>query len=1147
MAKRKAKQQNGRNDSKGGTSGSGGSDSTPASKAVANRLKGGHRNFSSSQKPRDRPAYPYILEAATSTLALATEGGLTPSWFATYANVAQSSNLDSWQQFSEYNFSLTDESRRRAALRYAFERPFTPRSRGKVPFLLRNGQGSLVAETTGTDGILAVEEFHMQISEEFGRWVKFHNFSVDVNTIYNAQRHHSEYGLGQEYFKTTGQPYTPYERLHATLLARIEPLRNQLNLPAHLAAIADLTDLTRAAFALLAPSTMGLDSNTWSLPSGINIHADAFRKGYDSLDFGQLVDKDGNIRYLIQMPAEALVGDEVDKPVLTTVKLNASQLYTDVNGNDATQAQLDAVEAADIATYLSGTATSDDVYISGVNLRDLPGSLALFKARYNSVTGTVQYTPDHGISSSWTLDATTVPDPASFKTASTLTAQPVWAGPTKLWCSDALTMLKWLRAASEVLSPEYLATSYPRLLDVPLTGNLAATTDINKLVDCKNLDSTHKIRFNPIKHIVQNNGPYGKDELGIQFSDSWRERNWLSPSPMDGDYDFHVERLSELFSSLTFETGFGDVAAPLAETLALLNLKVLDAMFTITNTGSLEKDERIVIVPAGMAAAASGYVMEEGEHSADHALLLLQRLFGSFCLPTFSLLADLSYDDNPLTSAAVQLEVETGYLVHGGNHLNLPNFVRSGTVTLGQGDSAPTFSVGWATGDQTGLEFSIKPVDVGSGVSRFLIEQDSLSLRLHSDLGILLSVEHGWLDPRAATLIGKDSSGNVVKTRVFVRQSVLFNKHSKSTFEYDLRLGLEGTGAYAGTIMADDVRFKGSFVKKFALRPGKGIKAAVDEYDTYLSSKTLADGGQATVLADDTAYKIDGTTSAEVHVNVFKGNYTSGFDASGPFAAATGMTELTNIVWENTELRADTSKGLHVRLAPQHSGTNNSSVAPAASGTIAAWNTGTRLELIDGVPSPASVVDEPWRIGLGVLWHYFGSYAADATTPTSIEYKTTLWTYAKTPVDNSASEFGSEAGSVRSSRFIPQNENLFQDLRRYVFDAAVLDFSHMRFYPLELNAQHGLLPYHGEPQGFMRSVISEYTPEIARYHFQSQNPFLADVISRIRTEKVKYNPMAYQLLFSTLSEIEGSRITGMTVDDLRRAQDVIVRRSQSGV
>jgi len=1134
----------------------------PVSATTSGKLRGGNRNVSATRTPKSRPGYPHLLEAATSTMHLATQGGLSPSWRATLANLLTRPGMETYQQFAEYNCSLVDASRERLLRRQSLQRFLTPTTRGGVEFYARNGQGALISETTGTDGILAVDAWHSEFSAEFGRFVKFMEFNLDVNQIFHEQRGHGEYGLGPGYRKAAGQPYTPYERLYDLLYARLEPVITSLNIPSHLLANMTLGDVVRHTLNLLAPSSIGLDSNTWTMPTGFNIHLNGYLQGYHSLDFGSLTDADGNPRYLVQIPEnygglENMSSNDDHNSTVRSARVPLSDLYH--LGPNAT-VSFDAAAAvarmqmrADLSAYLAAPETDDDVYIQGVNLRSLPGSADFFRQSNLTINGvpTMEMAYMYGLSSSWSTTLTsqhTVQE--STAQARDITTYAITGNRTlKLWTASPLVWLDYMHAVSSVLPPEYLATGVQRLTEFSAPGGLTAALPYGELVDMLNLNAHFKMRFNPVKLIEQNNGPFGRDANGTQFSDAWREQNWEAPAKIGGNtHARHLAVLEQIFSGTTFETGYGTAAETVASILALLNPRWLEALFTLSNRSAVDKRERYVTVPANRASIAAGYISEEGAFALNHHLMILNRLVGTFACYSTMPFTDIDYGTatnyyrgSSVTVLGSGTATDNYYQVEDAaplalGDLNQPN-LGYGSGIVGLPASGLSLKLGWeVSSDFDGLEFTLEPQVQPDGTHRYTIADNKLTVPAYSALSSALMTESQLFNDSAF----RCEIGGTVHTFAIVSSRVV---RSGPVKQVELLLSGFGGGSQLGTLVVEyTAASSGStYIKLGASDARKTIT------DAITASGLTKSVWNVTAIPDEPTMKAlmrtDVSWAWAKNVTIVSGE--------AEFFAATGLASgaFTDVQFEGISFVAAPSSNWHVRAFPDMESAVGTPADPEPLNPVGAPV--VPAASIDGlcvrIQSDADFGGLTHSIddaALGILWKYFGYYTPDGV---NVARRSGLWVATGTD-RNRLAQVGADSSNFDGGRYwMSQNEDVFFDARRNEFDAAVYDYSGLRLFNLYLNPEYGGYPYHGETEGFMRDLILELTPAIVDYHFQSASPFLIPGLARLKVDKTIYNPQAYAIFYQNLVGMAGNARTEITIEDLRRAQDVLVRRSQGGL
>uniref|UniRef100_A0A2V0RK20 Uncharacterized protein n=1 Tax=viral metagenome TaxID=1070528 RepID=A0A2V0RK20_9ZZZZ len=155
----------------------------------------------------------------------------------------------------------------------------------------------------------------------------------------------------------------------------------------------------------------------------------------------------------------------------------------------------------------------------------------------------------------------------------------------KLWTSKTSELVGWCKLVADVLPPAYLATGYNQLTEIKSGGVLQVGEqfNMNRVTDMINLGSTYRPKFNPIKNIDANNGPFW-DQANL-------ERDWLSADFSSGDFSDQLEALESVFTGQTIGHGIGQGGITLAQLFAAMNPRWCDALWNFNSASSLSKHE----------------------------------------------------------------------------------------------------------------------------------------------------------------------------------------------------------------------------------------------------------------------------------------------------------------------------------------------------------------------------------------------------------------------------------------------------------------------------------------------------------------------------------------------------------------------------
>jgi len=267
----------------------------------------------------------------------------------------------------------------------------------------------------------------------------------------------------------------------------------------------------------------------------------------------------------------------------------------------------------------------------------------------------------------------------------------------KLWVCDALEILQYARAVARALPPEYLAAGVPMVQSINLNTDLKVTEhfDMAYITDMINLNARYRPKFNPVKNIDANNGPFWKDG-----GDEHQSKFWLMSELDSGDYDYQKSQLAKVFSTTNMEHGMGQGVIRLSELFALMNPRWCDAMWNVESNSALSKHERYVVVPAGRTNPSDTYHSAAGKHSLRHLEMMIYRLFGTFRCATTAPLSDIDYSkigSSSTSTMAVGVAIDSipgdklglalGYSAGGQLYVNDVNGNPQGAVTIKDGGS----------------------------------------------------------------------------------------------------------------------------------------------------------------------------------------------------------------------------------------------------------------------------------------------------------------------------------------------------------------------------------------------------------------------------------------------------------------------------
>jgi len=192
------------------------------------------------------------------------------------------------------------------------------------------------------------------------------------------------------------------------------PTTQELNIPDHMAENKKLSDLAKAALARLSPVASGQLADTWVFHDYHHILQEPFLRGLESLDFGTIIDTDGNVRMMVQLPTTKLGARSTSE----TFNSVADKVYYDsrkaveFTGNEAHIAGQNWTTGSGIGTllylasmgYTPGTGRPDNLPANHVWVGDIQAAYYPGINEWNTVTQNLatagaqiveQLIPDH--------------------------------------------------------------------------------------------------------------------------------------------------------------------------------------------------------------------------------------------------------------------------------------------------------------------------------------------------------------------------------------------------------------------------------------------------------------------------------------------------------------------------------------------------------------------------------------------------------------------------------------------------------------------------------------------------------------------------------------------------------------------------------
>jgi len=1111
---------------------------TPGVAVKNKRVRGGYKNMSiHTSVDRTRTAFPYLCELDLLGMN-SLELGLSPTFQEVMQN-ARDGQLSPEEIFAPY--VATPSNTEKMLARTGGERPFTSMALGARAFHVNNAANGKAAVYNHKDLLEPQERFADEISTTIGMHIGFLHHCIDVSNIYNRQVAEGSVGLSEAHNRVGGPgKSTPYEAYHDLLLTKFDP--NALNIPLNQRAHFTLADLAYRALAILAPISHGqTTTGSWTMSSDLYVTAKGYLRGEYAVPYGEMVDGDGNPRYIIQ------------KPGITGLSTTSIGGLERINFNSMTGGQQNAAIVQRIrdcyevgtltdqalSTYVPGDPAFDEISIAGVSLKDLPGSqrrLVFSIAPRTDVTG-VQGVQDG--------EMVTVPfssalaAPRFFDDVGAMQPYAEFQATNeckRLWDQPTHIVVEFLRQASLMLTPQFRALDIPVVSKFDTPSSLSCNTPWSGIVDMCNMYSHHKMRFNPVKQIEANNGPYG-------VSRSIREAKW-TVADETSDMNSVADLLEPVFGDLTAPSGIGSQDVDLKNLIGLLPARAFETLFT-SHPSALDKRQRTVVLPTGRSSTSMSIASSASDADMDsHTSLLRELPFGSWRVTTLMPLSDIRYSDDEILSSMnsvgfANLPTLAGYpqkvnsIETGVLYYTVTGFKRQALT--------PTISVigGGKKPDNTEvivntMERSAKPKKTEPNHYKMVISGDTEVPAGNPFMHFVNCYVAGIHNDKAIY-------GNVGCTFDFVLPTGeecymlgLDFDHVFSdgkTFRATLSYWIPGA---PGTQQTYDVAVKGTFANRISYDSSAQTAVTVMNGDIPLFGQQATDWhGPANPLTDVQHFADEATVIDRLFTTQTGGPATiSKYELSLLELSCLDVTETG--AWNGT-LKAHTTsctldtEGQHVRSNVAHLWWNGDEGVEAIvtgnsanASTALASNSLYNFTIVDHLIQASNFVDPAVPGSKAYLNAGYG--------PGNLWINTHV-----VPEDVGKPEY-----------LLPELNNIMIRLDLQLFDAAIAKYSNMRLYPRAINTDSRFkgLPYFGEPDMFLRGLVAEQQPTLVKLDHVSNSPFTTSNINEIRVGTEVYEQSGYQSALRQTAQRAGDIHTQASVDSILNAQDAMVKRGQ---
>ena len=758
----------------------------------------------------------------------------------------------------------------------------------------------------------------------------------------------------------------------------------------------------------------------------------------------------------------------------------------------------------------------------------------------------------------------------------------------KLWTSKTSELVGWCKMVADVLPPAYLATGYNQLTEIKSGGVLQCGEqfNMNRVTDMINLGSTYRPKFNPIKNIDANNGPFW-DEANL-------ERDWLSADFSSGDFLDQLEALETIFTGQTVGHGIGQGGITLAQLFAAMNPRWCDALWNFNSASSLSKHERYVPVPANRVDASVTFATAEGETKFAHMEMLIYRLFGTFRCNTTAPLADIDYTQ--LGSSTRLLSGSLGYNVNGIpfeyketlRTLILPDHdeeadgpiadvpIQQATIVGDVSASVTAQFTGFAMayertypnhdlngmGVEIAWDADLRDSELDVSFTEGATTTDETG---KSTTGFRTTTETLTTNP--ASIVNarlRGLSNGFYTSNVHVRKIVKGSptETSAGAFATDIRFSDEGKSA---DLEVSIPIHKPAVTSTFSFP----WSSAVHTFNTPAGSMYTVQNLKLKDVSE--VGKLDSSSTGAKYKS-YRGKVDKlgvgslGLDTTVLDTITKLKVALSGCIVTATAYKATIEKGV-VPLSPDHATTLPSTDADDVSGSEIFFV----LYEFKGAPLPETVCFAPVGAGhSGVLakegWPQY--QAVDGVLNAPLEHVMNWMLISAFPMvlpadvgvhyANIASHLRASGGAVldvgsddeidAGGYMLPENEDIWYEQRLHELTAAILSYSEGMYHPTVLSTEPGrdLYPYHRELVGFRRALIQELTPELTKLHRLSVSPFATDNKNLLRVVKSIYVQTEYMFGYTALAQAAGPLYTQMSREALLNAQDVLVRSGQIG-
>lgn len=1056
-----------------------------------------------------RSSFPYMMELDLLGVK-STDLGLSPEFQEVLQN-ARDGDLTSAEIFAPY--TVTPTNTETVLRRIGAARPFSDTALAGRAFHTNNAQYGKASIYIDTDLLDQQEKFMDEISQAVGLHTSFLHHCIDVSNIYQTQIAEGSVGLSADHDRKNGAgKSTPYEAYHDMLVSKFDV--NRLNIPLHQRRHFTLADLAYRSLALLAPISHGQSTTgSWTMSSDLYITSKGYTKGTMACPYGEMVDGDGNPRYVIQRPGDNNLAyfnntewinlNSVTSPQNHSVMVRIRDIY-----------EVDpSVTDTQLSAYTSGSSDADwdKVKLAGVGLSKLPGS----KARYLAGIGVFGLGP--GLTRVIPFSAP-LAQPRFFDSVGAMGEYSTFTTSNavkRLWDQPTHVVVDILRQASLLLTPQFRALDIPVVHGFVTPARLTCSMPFSMVVDLCNMFSYHKMRFNPVKQLEANNGPYG-------VSTALHNAKWTLP-PEGRGFAATSALLEPVFGELACPTGYGTLEVPIRNLLGLLPNRAFETYFT-SHPSALEKRQRTVVLPTGRSSTSMSIASSASDADMEaHTMLLRSLPFGCWRVTTLMPLSDIRYEQQTPVTDISNVGFATFPLTDYPLDYQWYMFAQSTEQLLG-----PNFTVvggGEIRESATVIKNSMvrsKKVKKGTKQHKMLVDRNTEvvpgSPLMHTINRSHPGIANGagatdvlgeFIDPAGQAGFITDFERHYVSTSGAVRATITYIPEASITGTAPQRTGIEQTVDVIGTL-TDSAKFDSSGV---TVAHAADIATFAANLNTAFGSKDPLD---ATHFADDTAFTASCKSAADkwdVEAYEIEHMVFSCTDPALPGAWSGSIpVMLTNCTLQTEGAHVTAQNAGIVRYA-WWDGTDG--VEEYVYGT----STTPSTDVI--TVSPDIVTTILHKIGVGDL----GGMPGQATQFTGS--------------DLTAIEDGGDY-------LLPELNNIMIRLDLHLMDAAVAKYSNMRLYPRAISKDDRFrgLPYFGEPEPFLRGLVEDLQPSLVRLDHVSNSPFTTSNINEIRVGTEVYEQSGYQSAMRQIAQKLGDMYSMASPESIMNAQESMVKRGQ---